>query len=279
MSIINKLLNKIAKKIFKIENTTKPILTPIENQDLLKDKIILVTGGTGGIGYAIAKQSIHCGAKVIIAGTNEKKLLDYTAQLGSRARSIKLNLCDVTQLKVDVEKAIQSFSEKRIDILVNSAGLHGDWDFRNPSEEVFDKVMDLNVKGTFFLTNYIAKHMVENNIKGHILNVSSSSSLRPAFTPYQISKWAIDGMTKGFADLLLRYGIIVNAIAPGPTATNMVKKKDVDDIYYEQQPSHRYLMPEEIANLAIFMISGMGDGIVGDTFYITGGSGTISYHK
>lgn len=121
--------------------------------------------------------------------------------------------------------------------------------------------------------------MIDNHIKGHILNVSSSSALRPAWTPYQISKWAIDGMTKGFADLLLKDGIIVNGIAPGPTATDMVNMGDTSNIYYDAQPSHRYAMPEEIANLAIYLISPLADFIVGDTIYITGGSGTISYHK
>ena len=86
-------------------------------------------------------------------------------------------------------------------------------------------------------------------------------------------------MTKGFADILLPHGIVVNGLAPGPTATEMVKDTSTDNIYYEHQPSHRYATPEEIANLALFMISPMGNMIVGDTFYMTGGSGTISYHR
>lgn len=123
--------------------------------------------------------------------------------------------------------------------------------------------------------------MIKNKIRGHILNVSSASALRPAWTPYQISKWGIRGFTLGLADTLLPFGIVVNAIGPGPTATHML-----DGIVSEEGnlnsitcPAGRIATTEEIANLAVFMVSGMGDMIVGDTYYITGGSGIISLHK
>ena len=125
----------------------------------------------------------------------------------------------------------------------------------------------------------VGKYMIENKIRGHILNVSSSSALRPAWTPYQMSKWAIRGFTMGLADTLLPYGIIVNAIAPGQVATSMLGKNETDSIDNRSTPIGRYAEPDEIANLATFMVSNMGEMIVGDTFYITGGSGTISYHR
>ena len=119
--------------------------------------------------------------------------------------------------------------------------------------------------------------MIENGIKGHILNLSSSSSLRPAWTPYQMSKWAVKGLTLGLADIFLPYGIIVNAIAPGPVATPMLGREEEDSLYCAEQPSGRYAVPSEIAALAVFMVSDMGNLIVGDTFYMTGGSGLLSY--
>jgi 3-oxoacyl-[acyl-carrier protein] reductase len=93
-----------------------------------------------------------------------------------------------------------------------------------------------------------------------------------------MSKWAIKGLTMGLADRLLKEGIVVNAIAPGPTATEMINVHDNDSIYSESNPAGRYVMPSEIASLAAFMVSDAGNMIVGDTFYMTGGSGTISYH-
>lgn len=136
--------------------------------------------------------------------------------------------------------------------------------------------MDTNVKGTFFVSQAVGNYMIENRIKGHILNISSSSALRPAWGPYQISKWAIRGFTLGLAEKLQPYGIVVNAIAPGQTATPMLGKDSRDDIYNDYALAGRYIMPEEVANLAVFMVSGMGNMIVGDSVYMTGGSGTIT---
>lgn len=125
--------------------------------------------------------------------------------------------------------------------------------------------MDINAKGSFFMSQAVGRFVIENRIKGHILNVTSSSALRPAWTPYQMSKWAVRGFTMGLADKLLPYGIIVNAIAPGPTATPMLGKQEGDSIYNDSNPSGRYAMPEEIASLAAIMVSDMGNMIVGDT--------------
>ena len=245
----------------------------------MRDKVVLITGGTGGIGYAIAETAINSGAKVILSGTNEQKLTEFCKKLGGNAKPLKMYIGDIKSIESSIEQAIDLYPKQRIDILINSAGVHGDWDFSNPNEEMFDKVMDINIKGLYFISNIVARHMIAHNIKGHILNISSSSAMRPAWTPYQISKWAVNGITKGLADYLLPYGIVVSGLAPGPTATEMVKKKDDDNLFYQDQPSHRFMTAQEVANLAIFIVSTSGDMIVDDTFYMTGGSGTISYYK
>ena len=178
-----------------------------------------------------------------------------------------------------VRLAAKMSSTGKIDILVNSAGLVSHHDFFYMSEKEYDSIMDVNAKGTYFMSQAVGKYMIENKIKGHILNVTSSSALRPAWTPYQMSKWAVRGLTLGLADALLPHGIVVNPIAPGPVATPMLGKFEGDSIYNETSPSGRYAMPEEIAQLAVFMVSDMGNLIVGDTFYMTGGSGTITLHN
>ena len=274
--MIRRIIRRI-KRIFR-EERILPIYQVVDKEQILNGKIVLITGGTGGIGLAIAETAIKSGAKVILSGTNEQKLKDYCEKLGEYAKPLKMNIGCIEDIPSSIKTALSLFPEKKIDILINSAGTHGDWDFMNPNEAEFDKVMDINVKGMYFVSNVVARHMIENKIKGHILNISSSSALRPAWTPYQISKWAVNGITRGMADYLLPRGIIVNGLAPGPTATEMVKKSD-DNLYYQDQPSHRYMTAQEVANLAIFMVSQNGDMIVGDTFYMTGGSGIISYHK
>ena len=178
-----------------------------------------------------------------------------------------------------VRKAATLFPENRIDILVNSAGVNSENSFLEVNEKEYDKIMDINAKGTFFMSQAVAKFMIENKIHGHILNISSSSALRPAWTPYQMSKWSIRGFTMGLADILLPYGIIVNAIGPGQTATEMLNVKKGDSIYNPGVVAGRYEMPEEIAQLATYMVSDAANMVIGDTFYITGGSGTITYHR
>ena len=198
---------------------------------------------------------------------------------GGKAHYLVIDVTDVDSMPEKVRLAVNMSSTGKIDILVNSAGLVSYSDFYHMTEQEYDSIMDVNAKGTYFMSQAIGKMMIEKKIKGHILNVTSSSALRPAWTPYQMSKWAVRGLTLGLADALLPYGIIVNAIAPGPVATPMLGKFEGDSIYSDKFPSGRYAMPEEIAQLAVFMVSDMGNLIVGDTFYMTGGSGTITLHN
>lgn len=197
---------------------------------------------------------------------------------GGKAYYIVINVTDVDSMPEKVRLAADKSSAGKIDILVNSAGVVSHSDFLHMTEKEYNSIMDINAKGTYFMSQAVGKFMIEKKIKGHILNVTSSSALRPAWTPYQMSKWAVRGFTLGAADVLLPYGIVVNALAPGPVATPMLGKFGGDSIYNETSPSGRYAMPEEIAQLAVFMVSDMGNLIVGDTFYITGGSGTITLH-
>ena len=250
-----------------------PIYISKETTELFKGKTVLISGGSGGIGRAIANKMKLCGANVIISGVNEKKLKKISEEIGN----ITYVILDIRSIN-SITNVINSINGQ-IDILINCAGINNGDSFFDVKEETFDNIYNINVKGTYFLSQIIAKRMIENNIKGHILNVSSASALRPASTPYAISKWAIDGMTKGLADILIPYGITVNAIGPGPTATEMLNMSQNDEISHEKSPIGRYATPEEIANLAVFMVSNMGDLIVGDTFYISGGSGVISLHR
>lgn len=261
-----------------------PIPTPVNPEQVLAGKVALVTGGTGGIGSAIAEAFVAHGAKVILVGTNENKLSGIVGKINEKFASaeviapFRMNVLDVAQMPAKICEAMSLFPENRIDILVNCAGVNDVDDFAHVKEEDYDRVMDINVKGTFFMCQAVSNYMIEHKIRGHILNVSSSSALRPAWTPYPISKWAVRGFTLGLADTLLPHGIVVNAIAPGPTATAMVDRQADGDIRMDSNPSGRMAVPGEIANLAVFMVSDMGNMIVGDTFYMTGGSGTISMH-
>ena len=268
-----------AGKSEKISKVPIPVLR--DSQKMLDGKVALITGGSSGIGYGIAEQFLKSGCKVIIAGTNIQKLKKCQQNLAQYGcvKYIILNVLEIDKFKEKIREAAMLFEENKIDILVNSAGKIVYSKFMDIGAEEYESVMDVNVKGVFFMSQAMGEYMIDNGIQGHILNISSAASLRPAWTPYQISKWAIKGFTLGLADMLLPYGIVVNAIAPGPVATPMLGKSVNDTIELSSAPSGRYALPCEIAALAVFMVSDFGNLIIGDTFYITGGGGVISLHR
>ena len=279
---IKKKIKGIITKIKKKEKI--PIPVQMNTTELLNNKVVLITGGSGGIGAAIASKVILNGGYAIVAGTNQDKInevckkIDNENNNSGKIKGIVINMLDVESMPQKIVEAEGLFGHK-IDVLVNAAGVMNKDKKLNISVDEFDRVMDVNLKGVYFMCQSMGLYMISNKIKGHILNVSSSSALRPAWTPYQVSKWGIRGMTLGFADMLLPYGITVNGIAPGQVATPMTIRDDETSIDNEHALNGRFAMPDEIANLAIFMISNMGDLIVGDTYHITGGSGVTSLHR
>lgn len=163
----------------------------------------------------------------------------------------------------------------KIDILVNNAGVQSGV-FGTTTEAQYDLVLDTNLKGVYFLSQLFAQYMRNNQIHGNILNIASSSSLRPANSPYIISKWGIKGLTLGLAKMLIPYNIVVNGIAPGPTATPMLHRDEMQGIENDRNPMKRLVSPIEIANMAVVLTSGLGRSVVGDIVYMTGGAGVIT---
>lgn len=250
----------------------------IKNQtNILENKIALIVGGTGGIGLGIAEAFIESGAKVIITGSKKERIEKAIEKLGDNARGIQLELQKVNTFEEKILDAVNLFNDNKIDILVNCAGVHGNQKFGEVSEKTWDAVLNVNLKGLFFMTQAMGNYMKENKIKGHILNVSSAAALKPGYTPYEISKRGVESVTLGSAAELIPHGIVVNAIAPGPVATSMLGRTEKDTLYTDCIPARRFATPSEIGQLAVVMVSDMCDLVIGDTFYISGGSGTIKY--
>lgn len=255
-------------------------ITTLAPSDLLKDRWAIITGGSSGIGYSIAKSFIDAGAFVIITGRNMDKLNKAKKSLGSceKVYPFVLDNTKIESLPSTFENMV-TCAEKgggKISILVNNAGIGGAT-LPNATEEDYDNVMNTNLKGVFFISQMVGKYMKVNGIKGNILNVASSSSLRPANSAYAISKWGVRGFTLGLAKSLAPYGITVNGVAPGPTATPMMGRSSNDNLIKKELPLGRYILPEEIANVAVFLVSDMGRAIIGDMIYISGGAGVIKY--
>lgn len=273
-SFVSKLKNKLKKN--------EPVYIPVVQSALLKGRRALITGGGSGIGLAIAECFILSGASVVIAGRSLEKLDNAKAQLAERCgcdqNDIEVLRLDISDTQ-EAEETILSFSandSRDIDILVNNAGISCEGLFGAIRSEDFDRVMETNLKGSYFLAQTMSTYMRERGIAGNILMISSSSSVRPAVHPYQITKWGTLGMTLGLAKTLIPYGIVVNGIAPGPTATGMQGKEYGTDLKKNNSPSGRYVDPIEIGNLAVFLAGPTGRMIVGETVFITGGSGTLT---
>ena len=279
MSIRN-LIKKILLFIFSKRPvyTTANIVTLAPNE-LLKGRCALITGGTSGIGCCIAKAFLDSGATVIITGRNNEKLKASCEKLAEvhkdKIFGIVLDNTKVNMFEQVFHSAISLVGGRNIDILVNNAGVLGGH-IRTASVTEYDNVMNTNLRGVFFLSQLFGKYMKENHIEGNILNIASSSSLRPAVSAYTLSKWGIRGLTLGLARAFAPYGITVNGIAPGQTATPMLLK-DTSRGLANNTILGRYALPEEIANMAVILVSGLGNTILGDIVYMTGGSALVSY--
>lgn len=140
----------------------------------------------------------------------------------------------------------------------------------------FDSVISTNLRAPFMLSQMFGAYLVKNRIQGNILNIASSSSFRPATSAYTVSKWGIRGLTLGLAKALAPYGITVNGIAPGPTATPMLVH-DGQPLNHPTVPLRRYILPEEIAAMAVFLVGPMGRSIIGDVVCMTGGAGVVTF--
>ena len=273
-----KIIKSILKKFVKIKK--EKILIPCLEGHFLENRCAFITGGSSGIGFSIAESFLKNGATVIITGRDQEKIEQAKVKLISNCKCdenrVFTGILDLTEIN-SLEKNVLSIVEKtnnKVDIFVNNAGTNGGKLFPNTSESDYDKVLDTNLKGMYFMSQVIVNYMINNHIKGNILNVTSSSALRPAISPYIVSKWGENGLTLGMAKKYLEYGIIVNGIAPGSTATTMIKSDDLNDLNCDYALTKRYIAPEEIGNIATVLVSDMGKMIVGD---ITGRAGIITY--
>ena len=250
--------------------------------EMLKDRTALVTGGTSGIGYEVAKAYINAGARVVITGRNEEKVKKACEAINKEVSrkgnifGIVMNNTDVKSMPSKLQDIERVLGTGHIDILVNNAGVVGG-EVKDCTEELYNTILDTNLKGTFFLSKLVARYWVDNQIEGNILMMGSSSSLRPATSAYTLTKNALYGFTKGLAKVLAPHGITVNGLAPGPTATPMTMPNGVRDEISFPNPLGRFVMPGEIANMAVFLVSNMGRSIIGDMVFMTGGSGIVTF--
>ena len=242
----------------------------------LKDKVAIITGGSRGIGFATAEAFLREGAVVVIGasspGSAEKAVSKLKEQYpDAKVSGISPNLSDLEDVRNAFRSVVEAYG--RIDVLVNNAGVSERTAFTDYTEETFDKVMDLNVKGVFNASRAVVDHMVEQG-GGVILSTSSMVSKygQPSGLAYPTSKFAVNGMTLSLARELGPKGIRVNAVAPGIIETDMMKAvpKEVIEPMVAQVPLRRLGQPEDIANAYVFLASDEASYITGVVLSVDG---------
>jgi 3-oxoacyl-[acyl-carrier protein] reductase len=245
---------------------------------LLEGKNALVTGGSQGIGAAVALALAREGANVCFTYRTHpeeaEKIKDDIEKVGRRAVALK---CD-TSVFADAEKVVQTVLSElgRIDILVNNAGMNWDGVSWKMTEEQWDRVIDVNLKGYFNFARQMIPHFKDQK-SGKIINITSINGLRGKFgqTNYAASKAGIVGFTKALAKELGGFNVNVNAVAPGLIETRMLKESDarekIVDMAMAEIALKRIGQPEDVANLVAFLASDKAKHITGEVVKVDGG--------
>jgi 3-oxoacyl-[acyl-carrier protein] reductase len=242
----------------------------------LEGKSAIVTGGSLGIGNAISLKLAEYGANVALNYRKHKEEADETIKkieaMGRRGIAVQADVSNFADAGRMVGEVISRFG--RIDILVNNAGINWDGVIWKMTEEQWDKVLDINLKGYFNYVRAVSPHFREQQ-SGKIINVTSINGMRGKFgqTNYSASKAGIIGLTKALAKELGKYSVNVNAVAPGLIETDMMKDapENVRTAALQDIVLNRMGQPDEVANVVVFLCSDLARHITGEVIKVDGG--------
>jgi NAD(P)-dependent dehydrogenase (short-subunit alcohol dehydrogenase family) len=243
----------------------------------LNDKVSIVTGSGSGIGRSIALKFASAGAKVVVSDINEDggtETLDKIIKSGGQASFFKSDISKADQVENLVKATVDEYGG--VDILVNNAGIVDETPTLEVSEEIFEKVINVNLKGSFLTAKKVLPHMLKKG-KGKIVNIASIAGLVgfEGLAPYCASKGGIIAMSKALASEYASKGININIIAPGIIKTDMTKEMlNNEEVKKGMEASTPYIRlgePEDIANGALYLASDQSDFVNGEVLAIDGG--------
>lgn len=248
----------------------------------LRDKVAIIAGGTKGIGLGIAVEFAREGAKVVIGGRNEETGAEGVAEIreaGGEGLFVQCDVSNMDDLENIVQQTVKHFG--RLDIYVANAGVNDSkkTHFLDITPDQYDWIMDINLKGMFFGGQKAARQMVKQGEGGVIINMSSVNAhlALDSQVIYTTSKGGIQQLTKVQAVALAQHGIKVNAMAPGPIETELMRRvgddKQLMDTILSRTPLGRIGTPKECGRLAVFLACEDSDFIFGQSIYIDGGRG------
>ncbi|RIN10655.1 SDR family oxidoreductase [Staphylococcus xylosus] len=248
-----------------------------KNFDDLEGKNIIVTGGNKGIGQQISKDFSELGANVIVIGRDQSSLSETLDLLSENNGNHSIYALDITKIN-EVEKTIKQIimSYGTIDVLVNNAGINITKPALEVQEEDWDKVLDINLKASFFVSQFIGKYMTKQK-KGKIVNIASQVGFVGYFdrAAYSASKGGVIQLTKSLAVEWAKYNINVNAVAPTFVETSLTEKmfenQDFKEDVLERILFHKLPTPNDISGAVLYLSSQLSNFVTGETIKVDGG--------
>ena len=237
--------------------------------------VILITGGTRGIGLNMAKRFLQEGATVIVTGKNHARIEKLKSEItDNKFICMEWDISNISDIEVQINSVTRELG-KEITVLINNAGIYAKSNFPHSTNDDWDRVYTTNVKGPFFLTQAICKYWINNPSTKYrkIINISSQGGFVGANNAYRMTKWDLRGFTEYLGQSICKHGIIANGIAPGIIMTDMQPKfkQQGENFYTEYNPANRVALPLEIAELAVFLASNAANYIIGQTIVCDGG--------
>jgi len=240
----------------------------LQPNEHLEGKKVVITGGGSGLGFEMAKKFKAEGAQVLIAGRNESTLKTSSEEIGCKYLVLDVN--DTATFSDFIDNAFELLGG--INCLVNNAGisLHEDG-FLSVNEDQFDSQFSTNLKGPFFLTQCFIEKCRGSKETKNILFTSSETAMTVDERPYGLTKAALNSLVQGLAHKFVNDGFRINAVAPGVTVSDMVGVTNKDNLTYSGNITGRYYLPEEVAEIACFLLSDASNCLNGQILYCNEG--------